>query len=141
MFLTIAFIHIDHLNHIKDRIGADYIGLGADYDGVDRQPEGLNDVSMYPHLFDLLAEEGHGYEPWTPDELKKLAGLNLIRVFKDVERVASEMKAHGVKPLEDIIPDVDLLEAGDQSCRTDISGAPNLRKYQYNTRDSDGGAC
>lgn len=45
-------------------------------------PEGLEDVSKYPDLFLELAERG-----WTGNDLEKLAGKNLIRVFKDVEQV------------------------------------------------------
>ncbi|XP_059608233.1 dipeptidase 1-like [Phlebotomus argentipes] len=76
---------IKHLNHIKEVAGVDYVGIGGDYDGVELQPVGLEDVSKYPDLFDKLAEPGHGYEPWTPEELKKLAGLNLLRVMRQVE--------------------------------------------------------
>jgi len=48
-------------------------------------PEGLEDVSKYPDLFDKLAQID---EPrWSAEDLKKLAGLNLIRVFKEVEKV------------------------------------------------------
>jgi membrane dipeptidase len=48
-------------------------------------PEGLEDVSKYPDLFDRLAQID---EPrWSTEDLKKLAGLNLIRVFKEVEKV------------------------------------------------------
>jgi membrane dipeptidase len=46
-------------------------------------PEGLEDVSFYPNLFALLAED----PAWTEENLRKLAGENLIRVFSDVEKV------------------------------------------------------
>ena len=47
-----------------------------------RLPEGLEDVSTYPYLFSELIKRG-----WTDDELMKLAGMNLVRVFKDAEKV------------------------------------------------------
>jgi len=48
-------------------------------------PVGLEDVSKYPDLFDRLAQSD---EPkWSTEDLKKLAGLNFIRVFKEVEKV------------------------------------------------------
>jgi len=48
-------------------------------------PVGLEDVSKYPDLFDRLAKID---EPrWSTEDLKKLAGLNLIRVFKEAEKV------------------------------------------------------
>lgn len=45
-------------------------------------PVGLEDVSKYPDLFAKLREGG-----WSTNDLKKLAGENFIRVFKDVEKV------------------------------------------------------
>jgi hypothetical protein len=48
-------------------------------------PVGLEDVSKYPYLFERLAQND---EPkWSSEDLQKLAGLNLIRVFKEVEKV------------------------------------------------------
>lgn len=101
-------------------IGSEHVGIGGDYDGVNSTPVGLEDVSKYPNLFDKLAEEGHGYEPWTKEELKNLAGLNLIRVFRDVERVRDELKDSHI--FEDYIPYDDIKEANPDvgTCRTDI---------------------
>lgn len=48
-----------------------------------RTPRGLEDVSMYPELFAELLRSGH----WTVGDLKKVAGLNLLRVFAKVEKV------------------------------------------------------
>lgn len=105
---------------MRDLIGSEHVGIGGDYDGVSSVPAGLEDVSKYPDLFDKLAEGGHGYEPWTKEELKNLAGLNLIRVFKDVERVRDNLK--NAKTLDDPVPYGDVISqnpnAGD--CRTDI---------------------
>lgn len=42
---------------------------------------------MYPALFDRLKKTQEGELQWTPDDLKKLAGLNFIRVWKNVEEV------------------------------------------------------
>ena len=44
---------------------------------------GLEDVSKYPALFVSLLASGS----WSVDDLKKLAGLNFLRVFKEVEKV------------------------------------------------------
>ena len=49
----------------------------------DRVPEGLEDVSKYANLFSSLYGSGN----WTLLDLKKLAGLNFLRVWKDVEQV------------------------------------------------------
>ena len=48
----------------------------------DSVPEGLEDVSRYPNLFGKLLDNG-----WSEENFAKLAGLNLIRVFRDVEKV------------------------------------------------------
>lgn len=105
---------------MRNLIGSDHVGIGDDFDGVEQVPAGLEDVSKYPDLFDKLAESGHGYEPWTSEELKKLAGLNIIRVFRDVERVRNELR--GTKPVDDPIPyDVIKEENPDVGdCRSDI---------------------
>lgn len=47
-----------------------------------RTPEDLEDVSKYPNLFAALLEKG-----WTEEDLIKLAGGNILRVFKGVEEV------------------------------------------------------
>jgi len=49
---------------------------------VFRTPTGLEDVSKYPELFAELLARG-----WSEGDIQKLAGLNLIRVFKAVEQV------------------------------------------------------
>ncbi|XP_043260332.1 dipeptidase 1-like isoform X1 [Colletes gigas] len=99
---------IDHINHIRNLIGADHVGIGADYDGVETMPSGLDDVSTYPDLFDRLYESE--VEPrWTKEELEKLAGKNLIRVFKAVEAVRDSLAT--MSPREDIIDGMDLYNA------------------------------
>ncbi|ROT61377.1 Dipeptidase 1 [Penaeus vannamei] len=76
---------VAHINHIRDIAGPDHVGLGSDYEGITTVPEGLEDVSKYPYIFaELLLDP-----KWTDEDLKKLAGMNLIRVFQEVERLAS----------------------------------------------------
>lgn len=55
-----------------------------------RVPKGLEDVSKYPHLFAALLES----DKWSEEDIAKLAGKNLIRVFKEVEAVSSQQKLH-----------------------------------------------
>lgn len=101
-------------------IGPDYIGLGGDYDGVSQQPIGLEDVSKYPYLFDLLAEDGHGYEPWNREDLQKLAGMNLIRVYKEVENVRDQLR-NGTVIIDRSIPRNDLIATNiTMTCRTNM---------------------
>ncbi|PSN49770.1 Dipeptidase 1 [Blattella germanica] len=74
---------VAHINHIRNVAGVDSVGLGAGYDGINLTPEGLEDVSTYPTLFAALIGTGQ----WSIDDLKKLAGLNFLRVMQEVEKV------------------------------------------------------
>jgi membrane dipeptidase len=47
----------------------------------------LEDVSCYPALLAELMRRGY-----TREEIKKLAGLNLLRVFGEVEKVSAQLK-------------------------------------------------
>lgn len=78
----------DHIEHIRNLIGAEHVGIGGDYDGIRSLPDGLGDVSTYPDLFAELIRRG-----FTDDELKKIAGLNLLRVMRDVEQVSAKLRA------------------------------------------------
>jgi membrane dipeptidase len=73
----------DHIDHIRNLIGIDYIGLGGDYDGMPPGPVGLEDVSTYPALFVELLRRGY-----SDSDIAKIAGKNVLRVMKDVEKVA-----------------------------------------------------
>ncbi len=74
---------IAHLEHVKQVAGIDHVGIGADYDGIDSTPDGLEDVSTYPALFEALARRG-----WSDEDLRKLAGENVLRVMRDAEKAA-----------------------------------------------------
>ncbi|NXF54409.1 DPEP2 Dipeptidase, partial [Oceanites oceanicus] len=70
----------DHFDHIKKIAGSESIGIGGDYDGVERFPEGLEDVSKYPFLIEELLRRG-----WNETELRGLLRENFLRVFREVE--------------------------------------------------------
>uniref|UniRef100_A0A8D2NNK2 Dipeptidase n=1 Tax=Zosterops lateralis melanops TaxID=1220523 RepID=A0A8D2NNK2_ZOSLA len=70
----------DHFDHIKEIAGSESIGIGGDYDGVERFPEGLQDVSKYPSLIEELLRRG-----WNETELKGVLRENFLRVFREVE--------------------------------------------------------
>ncbi|KAJ8955864.1 hypothetical protein NQ318_005412, partial [Aromia moschata] len=90
---------VNHINHIADVAGVDYVGIGSDFDGVSSTPIGLEDVSKYPDLFDLLKKLNP--ERWTIGNLEKLAGRNFVRVFKEVEKVKASLSSES--PAEDIL--------------------------------------
>lgn len=83
---TIADV-IAHIEHVRDVAGIDHVGIGADYDGVDSTPEGLEDVSTYPTLFAELSRRG-----WSEADLRKLAGENVLRAWTRAEEVARRLQ-------------------------------------------------
>lgn len=89
----------DHIDHIRNLIGSEHIGIGGDYDGIRDLPVGLEDVSTYPDLFAELLRRGY-----SDDELKNIAGRNLLRVFREAEAVSQRLQVEG-GPSELIIGD------------------------------------
>ncbi len=79
---------VDHMDHIRDVIGVDYIGLGGDYDGTSSLPVGMEDVSTYPDLIVEMLRRGY-----TDEAVRKIIGLNVLRVMRDVEAVAAKLQA------------------------------------------------
>ena len=78
---------VKHIEHIRDTAGIDHVGIGSDYWGMPDMPIGLEDVSDFPNLFAVLIERG-----WSDEDLKKLAGQNLLRVMREVEKVSVELR-------------------------------------------------
>lgn len=78
---------VDHIEHIRDVAGIDHVGIGSDFDGIGSYVDGLEDVSTYPALFIQLVRRG-----WSDDDLRKLAGENLLRVMRQVESVARRLQ-------------------------------------------------
>jgi len=77
---------IDHIEHVINVVGDDYVGLGADWDGVPEMPQGLDDVSMVPWITEELLKRGHSEKT-----VKKVLGGNLLRVMREVEKVSAGM--------------------------------------------------
>jgi len=77
----------DHIDHIRKVAGIDHIGLGGDFDGITSVPEGLEDVSKYPSLTAELLRRGY-----KDDEIKKILGLNILRVMRDAQRVSARLQ-------------------------------------------------
>ncbi|MEU0133548.1 dipeptidase [Streptomyces sp. NPDC006296] len=78
----------DHLDHMREIAGIDHIGIGGDYDGTAFLPEGLEDVSGYPHLIAELLTRG-----WSETDLAKLTWRNAVRVLRDAEAVSRDLSA------------------------------------------------
>ena len=77
----------DHIDHVRKIAGIDHVGVGGDYEGFDGPPDGLEDVSCYPALMAELLRRGYSAE-----DIKKVSGKNLVRVFRQVEKVATQMR-------------------------------------------------
>ena len=77
----------DHVEYLRKVAGVDHVGIGSDFDGISSVPVGLQDVSKFPDLIAELLRRG-----WTEVDVKKVAGLNTLRVLREAERVAGEMQ-------------------------------------------------
>jgi len=75
----------DHIEHIRDVAGVDAVGIGSDFDGITEVPVGLENVSTFPDLIAELLRRG-----WSEEDVRKVAGLNALRVMRAAERVAAE---------------------------------------------------
>jgi membrane dipeptidase len=78
---------IDHIDHAVKLVGADHVGLGSDFDGAD-MPDGMEDCSHLPKITEALMRKGY-----SDDDIRKILGLNLLRVMEQNERVSREMQA------------------------------------------------
>ena len=78
----------DHIEHVREIAGIDHVGIGSDFDGAPTMPEGLEDVSRYPALFEELKSPGY-----CEKDLMKIAGRNVLRVIRESERTATRLRA------------------------------------------------
>jgi membrane dipeptidase len=74
---------VDHIDHIKQVAGIDYVGIGSDFDGVPFLPAGMNGMEdLVLVTYEMLRR---GY---TEAEVRKVLGENFLRAFAQAERVA-----------------------------------------------------
>jgi membrane dipeptidase len=80
---------IDHIDHIAKIAGVDHVGLGSDFDGVSgATPQGMNSAADLPKITQALLDRGYSAE-----DIKKILGGNLLRVFHQVEAVSRELQS------------------------------------------------
>jgi membrane dipeptidase len=77
----------DHIDHIREVAGVDHVGLGADFDGIEVAPQGLEGVDKYPALLAELMRRG-----WTDADVAKVAGANVLRVMTAAEQVGARLR-------------------------------------------------
>ena len=77
------WMHVDQLAKVIDYgvnlVGEDHIALGSDFDGGPELPQEIKDISDYPQM--TIAMQKLGY---TDQRIKKILGLNWIRVIRQV---------------------------------------------------------
>jgi membrane dipeptidase len=80
---------IDHIDHIAKVAGVDHVGLGSDFDGVSgATPQGMDSAADLPKITQALLDRGY-----SADDIKKILGGNLLRVFRQVETVSSQIQS------------------------------------------------
>jgi membrane dipeptidase len=77
----------DHIEHLRNVAGVHHVGLGSDFDGISATPVGLEDVSTFPALVAELLRRG-----WSDGDVKRVIGLNVLRVLREAERVAARLR-------------------------------------------------
>jgi membrane dipeptidase len=78
---------VDHIEHIVKVAGIDCVGIGSDFDGINKVPHQLEDVSCFPYITQELLNRGYKKE-----DILKILGGNLLRVLRRAEEVAQESK-------------------------------------------------
>jgi membrane dipeptidase len=80
---------IDHIDHIAKVAGVDHVGLGSDFDGVSgATPQEMDSAADLPKITQALLDRGY-----SADDIKKILGGNILRVFGQVEKVSREIQA------------------------------------------------
>ena len=73
--------YVDHIDHVKNLVGIDYVGIGSDFDGGGGLAD-CEDVSQMPNITREMVERGY-----TEKEILKVWGGNFFRVFREVEKL------------------------------------------------------
>jgi membrane dipeptidase len=80
---------IDHIDHIAKVAGVEHVGLGSDFDGVSgATPQGIDSAADLPKITQALLDRGY-----SADDIRKILGANLLRAFREAERVSRAMQA------------------------------------------------
>jgi membrane dipeptidase len=71
---------IDHVSHIIDLVGDDFVGFGSDFDGLPALPEGMTGCDIFPSIIGLLEERG-----FSELTINKICQDNFLRVLAENE--------------------------------------------------------
>lgn len=72
---------VDHIDHIVNLVGVDYVGVGSDFDGVQSTLSDLATVEDLPNLTRELLRRGY-----TEIDVEKILGGNMLRVMEEVQK-------------------------------------------------------
>jgi membrane dipeptidase len=78
---------IDHIDHAVKIAGIDHVGLGSDFIAGIGGPIGLETAAGYPLITYQLLKRGYKGE-----EIKKILGGNLLRIFSEAQKISSELQ-------------------------------------------------
>jgi membrane dipeptidase len=78
-----AEIVVDHIEHVIRVAGIDHVGLGSDFDGISKLPVGIEDVSKYPVITELMLRRGYEEEA-----IHKVLYGNALRVLRQSTKTA-----------------------------------------------------
>ncbi len=86
---------VEHIEHVVEVAGIEHVGLGSDFDGILRTPQGLEDASCYGNLVEKLFERGFG-----EDEVLAICGGNMERVFAQATGPGTRAETAQLVPFE-----------------------------------------
>jgi membrane dipeptidase len=86
---------VEHVEHVVEVAGIEHVGIGSDFDGILRTPQGLEDASCYGNLVEKLFERGFG-----EDEVLAICGGNMERVFAQATGPGTRADTAQLAPLE-----------------------------------------
>jgi len=67
---------IDHIDYLVKMIGAEHVGIGSDFDGVNSLPQQLDDVTAMPLITKALMERGYSKK-----DIRNILGENFLRIL------------------------------------------------------------
>jgi membrane dipeptidase len=70
---------VAHIDHAVKVAGIDHVGIGSDFDGIEKVPHGLEDVSKMPKLAAALKKKGY-----SDGDIQKIWSGNVLRVIRAV---------------------------------------------------------
>lgn len=88
---------VDHIDHIKQVAGIDYVGIGSDFDGVPYLPAGMHGAEDLVLVTYEMLKRGYA-----ESDIRKVLGENLLRAMTQAEKVAGNRQISGQGSLKKI---------------------------------------